>query len=122
MVAHGALGIAIGLALYDGVAFINHVLAFGQTDPDFNSAPDEVALQRNNGQPLFTRFAMQLLNFFTVQQQLPLAGLVMIVNIAMIIGLNRAANQVGLQTIVHMDVALLNTDMTLLAGFHLSTG
>ncbi len=82
MAADRALRVAVRFALLDRVALVDHVLAFGQADFDLHLAPHEVHLERDDREAFFTDFTIQALNLFAVQQQLALAGLVVVEDVA----------------------------------------
>lgn len=121
MATHGALGVAVGLARFNGIALVDHVLALGKTNLHLHLAAHEIHLEWNNGQPLFADLPVKARDFLAVQQQLAFAGLVVVENIAVVVGLDGAANQPGFHMVVDVDIALLDTDVPLLDGFYLGT-
>src|SRR3990167_1520965 len=67
---HGALDLALALAVLDGVALVVLGLALGQGDLAFHEAVFPVQIQRNQGVALLLDLADQALDLVFFQQQL----------------------------------------------------
>ena len=66
VVAHGALGVTVGLALPKSVALIDDILTLGETEFDFNLSAYEINLERNDRKPLFANLAIETDQFLAV--------------------------------------------------------